>query len=198
MVDDSTRNDIDTAVLVLSKEIAADGRPTAESALRLKRAVEELENHPGAPLITSGWGYRDDTDITLADAMADAAIRDHAVSDDRILRLRGSRDTVGDAVFLALAVRPRHLIVVTSAYHRERTERIFRFVLGSGVALEVIGVGEPADEDAKAAEATSFTAFEKTFAGIAPGDIPAIEERLRSAHPFYNGQIDVKAVRRHD
>lgn len=198
MAEGDTRQEVDTAVLVLSHEMAADGTPTAESALRLASAFRELARHHGALLVTSGWGYRDDTDATLADAMAMAATRDHGIPEDRILRLHRSRDTVGDAVFFALAVRPRRLVVITSAYHRARTEQIFRFVLGEGVALDVLGVGEPGNEARRTAEANSLAAFRMTFEGIAPGDLPAIEERLMTAHPFYNGTIDVKALRRHD
>ena len=192
------RREIDTAVLVLSHEMSADGMPTAQSRLRLARAVEELERNPDAILVTSGWGYRDDTGTTLADAMANAAVRDHGIPESRIIRLDRSRDTVGDAVFFGLAVTPRRLTVITSEYHRERTEQIFRFVLGPRVALQVVGVGEPGNEAQQAAEANSLAAFGKTFEGIAPGDLAAFEARLMTAHPFYNGSIDVKALRRHD
>jgi uncharacterized SAM-binding protein YcdF (DUF218 family) len=198
MASDSARREIGTAVLVLSNEMAADGSPTAESARRLARAVRELERHPDGMLVTSGWGYRNDTDATLADAMAMAAARNHGIPENRILRLHRSRDTVGDAVFFALAVKPRRLFVITSEYHRARTEQIFRFVLGDGISLEVVGVGEPGNEARQTAEANSLAAFRMTFEGIAPGDLPEIERRLMTAHPFYNGTTDVKALRRHD
>ena len=188
----------DCAVLVLANEMSAAGLPTAESARRLARATEELNKRPGALLVTSGWGYRDDTDATLADAMATAAITQHGVPEDRILRLHKSRDTVGDAVFFAQAVKPRTIVVVTSEYHRARTEQIFRFVLGPGVDVVVLGVGKPGDEVRETAEANSLAAFRMTFEGITPGDLPAIEARLMSRHPFYNGTIDVKALRQHD
>lgn len=188
----------DCAILVLANEMSADGLPTAESRRRLERAVAEFSDNPGALLVTSGWGYRDDTDATLADAMANAARSDHRIPEDRILRLHESRDTVGDAVFFARAVRPKRLIVVTSEYHRARTEQIFRFVLGPDTDLRVVGVGKPADEVRQTAEANSLAAFRMTFEGIAPGDLSAIEARLRERHPFYNGSTDVKALRRHD
>ena len=198
MATDSARQKLDTAVLVLSNEMAADGSPTEESARRLAKAANVLGTYPDGMLVTSGWGYRDDTDKTLADAMAIAAIRDHAIPEARIMRLHRSRDTVGDAVFFALALNPRRLFVITSAYHCVRTERIFRFVLGDDVALEVVGVGERGDESRQTAEANSLAAFKMTFEGIEPGDLPAIEGRLMTAHPFYNGTTDVKALRRHD
>lgn len=188
----------DCAILVLANEMSADGLPTAESRRRLERAVAEFGDIPGALFVTSGWGYRDDSDATLADAMATAAAHDYKIPEDRILRLYDSRDTVGDAVFFARAVDPKKLIVVTSEYHRPRTEQIFRFVLGPDVDLRVIGVGAPADEARQTAEANSLAAFRMTFEGVAPGDVPAIERRLMERHPFYNGTTDVKALRRHD
>lgn len=198
MATSNARKKMDTVVLVLANEMSAKGMPTKESAMRLERAARELRKHPGARLVTSGWGYRDDTETTLADAMASAAVRDHAIPEKQILRLHDSRDTVGDAVFFGLAVDPEFLVVVTSEYHRARTEQIFRFILGPGANLQVVGVGEPGSEARQAAELKSLAAFRMTFDGIEPGDLPAIRDRLFQAHPCYNGTIDVKALRQHD
>lgn len=198
MVASLARQDLDSVVLVLSHEMSADAKPTERSQLRLARAVAALREHPDALLVTSGWGYRDDTDATLADAMANAAIRDHGVAEQRIIRLHRSRDTVGDAVYFGLVLSPRLLIVITSSYHRDRTEQIFRCVLGHDVALQVLGVGEPASAQQRTAEARSLEAFRQTFKGIAPGDLAAFESRMLAAHPLYNGAMDAKAWRRHD
>lgn len=186
------------AVLVLANEMSADGRPTIESQRRLEQAAAEFRARPDALLVTSGWGYREDTDTTLADAMAEAAIRDYGIPADRVLRLHDSRDTVGDAVFFASAVQPQSLVVVTSEYHRIRTEEIFRFVLGPDAELQVVGSGMAGDDARRTAEANSLTAFRRTFEGIKPGDLVSISTRMFSRHPFYNGSTDVKALRQHD
>ena len=186
------------AVLVLSHEMTADGDPTETSLMRLTRAVEELSRLPDSILFTSGWAYRDDTDKTLADAMADYAINHFGVSADSVLRSPLSRDTVGDAVYFGHRVQADRVAVVTSEFHKARTQQIFRFVMGPKQSVDVVGVGDPATDAQKTSEANSLLAFQKTFKGIDPGDLSAIEARMIADHPLYNGAIDAKALRRHD
>ena len=176
----------------------ADGVPDAETIARLEKAATMLQDEPKALLVTSGWAYRDDTDLSLAEAVAQAARETYGVDDSRIVTIPGSRDTVGDAVFFCEAVKAKKVVVVTSRYHAERARRIFRFILPDTTQLEVIGTGEAMTPNREASEQKSLAAFENTFAGIEPGDYSAILNRLKSAHPFYNGSVDVKSLRRHD
>jgi DUF218 domain len=186
------------AVIVLAHEMDRHGEPDATTKSRLALAVDLLTTRPDAKLVTSGWAYRNDTKISLADAVANAATRDHGVTRERVVALDTSRDTVGDAIFFRQAIKAREVHVVTSSYHQDRALRVFRFVLGLDVALEVHGTGPPATPEQKRAEAASIAAFERTFAGIASGDFGAMLARLTDAHPFYNGTVDVKALRGHD
>ena len=186
------------AILVLAHEMSANAQPTDVSLQRLEGAVAEFRANPDATFVTSGWGYRDDTDKTLADAMAEHAVRHHGIPDGKVIRSHKSRDTVGDAVFFARLVAAEDVTVVTSAFHRDRTEQIFRFVLPADTKLRVIGVGDPATEAQEANEARSLTAFRETFAGIDPGDIASIETRLLERHPLYNGKMNAKSYRQHD
>lgn len=185
-------------VIVLAHEMDRNGEPDAITMARLALASDLLAARPDAKLVTSGWAYRGDTELSLADAVANTAIRDHGVARERIVALDASRDTVGDAVFFRQAIEAREVHVVTSTYHRDRARQVFRFVLGPNVALEVHGTGPPATPEQKRAEAASLAGFERTFAGIASGDFSSILTRLIEAHPFYNGKVDVKALRGHD
>lgn len=185
-------------ILVLAHEMSAQGVPSALSLERLKRAADLFHDTDNAELVTTGWAYRDDTELSLADAMATYARDNLGVPAERIQALPQARDTVGDAVFFANQIDAKQVSVVTSAFHKDRTAQIFGFVLGPDVALEVIGTGAPATPDQEASEARSLDAFRKTFQEITPGDLPAITERLHSAHPLYNGAIDAKELRRHD
>ena len=192
------RKTADAAIVVLGHEMNADGVPDAETMARLEKAVALLEDTPNALLVTSGWAYRDDTELSLAEAVARAAREDHGLPDGQIVTIPDSRDTVGDAVFFCEAVKAEKVVVVTSQYHTKRARQIFRFVLPAATELHVIGTGEATTPEREASEQTSLAAFENTFAGIEPGDFPAILNRLQSAHPFYNGSVDVKSLRRHD
>lgn len=184
----------DVVVMVLGNDIDAQGAPNDEAVLRLRRAVDILEGFPDSPLVTSGWAYRDDTPVSIAQAMATVARRDFALESARIIELPFSRDTVGDAVFLAEHVKARSVIVVTSEFHRERASEIFGFVLGPSVEVTVLGVGDAASPAIKARECASLQSFRETFTGIKPGNHEAIYERMICEHPFYNGVADVMAV----
>ncbi|NNE81314.1 MAG: YdcF family protein [Silicimonas sp.] len=186
------------AILVLAHEMTAAAQPSDVSLERLERAAAEFHAHPEARFATSGWAYRDDTEKSLADAMADYAIEHLGIPEGRIVRSHKARDTVGDAVFFARLLPADHVTVVTSTFHCSRAEQVFRFVLPARTTLKVIGVGEPADATQKAHEVRSLVAFHETFQGIEPGDLAAIEARLFDRHPLYNGDIDAKALRRHD
>ena len=188
----------ETAVVVLGHQMDRDGEPDDIGLARIAVAVTLLREKPAAILVTSGWAYRDDTKLSLADAMANAAMRDHGISVEKTVRLSDARDTVGDAVYFARAVRANATCVVTSEYHLERAARIFRFVLGQDARLSVRGTGDVIAPDAEPAEAASLAAFEDTFSGIDPGDLDAIYRRMKSGHPYYNGAQDAKEARRHD
>jgi len=187
-----------TAVVVLGHQMNSDGEPNEIGLARLAAAAAELRKTPAAILVTSGWAYRDDTKMSLADGMADAAIRLHGIADKDIIRLHDARDTVGDAVFFARSVDSSSTRVVTSDYHKARTERIFRFVLGEDAQFRVVGTGEKIASSIEHNEADSLAAFEATFLGIDPGDLDAIYRRMKSSHPYYNGTQDAKEARRHD
>jgi uncharacterized SAM-binding protein YcdF (DUF218 family) len=149
---------------------------------------------PSGVLVTSGWPYARDPGLTIAHAMARAAARDFRVDPARILESPRSRDTVGDAAFFAadvlpVAPPPALVTVVTSAAHAPRAEAIFRFVLGPEVPVEVVPTDEPVTIAERARETASLAAFRDTFAGVAPGDLPAILARMETAHPLYNGTV---------
>jgi 3-deoxy-D-manno-octulosonic-acid transferase len=187
----------DAAIVVLGHEMNSDGLPDAETMARLERATGLFKDMPNAVLVTSGWAYRDDTDLSLAEAVAQAAQTQYGVPNGKIVAIPSSRDTVGDAVFSCEAVKAEKVVVVTRQYHTERARQIFRFVLPEATELDVIGTGEAMTPERDESEQESLAAFENTFAGIEPGDFPAILQRLKSAHLFYNGSVDVKSLRRH-
>lgn len=188
----------DKAVVVLGHEMNSDGVPDEIGLARLAVAADEVRRSPSSVLVTSGWAYRDDTNSSLADAMAKAASRLHGIEAEKIVALNEARDTVGDAVFFAHAIFANFTCVVTSEYHKARAERVFRFVLGRDVQLNVLGVKDEFAPDSGASEAASLAAFEETFRDVHSGDLEAIYARMMERHPFYNGTRDARAARQHD
>lgn len=179
------------AIIVLANLMDRSGKLNDETTARLTLACDLLQENEGALLVPCGWAYRDDSGICIADAMESFAVRTLGVSRDCILPERASRDTVGDAIFtkrhLANPRRWTDIVVVTSAYHTERTRQIFSFVYGRPIV--VAAALSPDTEALRAAEARSSRAFLTTFDGVKAGDDEAIWERLRTRHPFYNGEV---------
>lgn len=179
------------AVIVLANLMDAGGRPNDVSVARLSLACEFIRNGLAPVLVTCGWNYRIDTDIRIADALADYAMRHFGLGKHQVITEPNSRDTVGEAIFTKRNLFNRYgwrsLLVVTSEYHVARASEIFSFVYGG--ALDFAGAEGPDSPALVASEAKSLKAFRATFKGIRAGEDAAIYQRLIVAHPFYNGDV---------
>lgn len=180
------------AVIVLANLMDADGTLNEESAKRAAKAAEIFDEYSARAIVTCGWSYRSDSQITIADAFRSHLMKFHGISEKDILLERCSRDTVGDAFFTKVnIIEPegwKSLAVVTSDYHTYRTKEIFEFIYGDGFKLQFFGaaIGGP---DRRSSEMDSLLAFKRTFEGAQRGDSGAIYQALRSRHPFYNGSV---------
>lgn len=181
-----------SVVIVLANLMDVNGMLNEESSYRAAKAVEIFHAEKAEYLVTCGWAYREDTEITIADAFSKHINEEYKISTKRILAQRSSRDTVGDAfytkILFAVPLNWKKLTVVTSDYHVERSKEIFEFIYGGSYEIKVVGSQAYSDCKTIANEALSTQAFRKTFAGIKMGDDVNIERSLRLFHPFYNGQ----------
>lgn len=180
------------ALIVLANEMDRDGVLNKESASRANLAAK-LANDLQIPyVITSGWAYRHDSTIKVADAFKNY-LTSCGIKDERVITETSSRDTVGDAVFTrAHVVEPRglrKLCVVTSSYHAPRTKKIFQFVYGSNFLINVVGAEIEFDDEILSKETASTLAFERTFKDVQEGRLCEIMDAMRHRHPFYNGQV---------
>ncbi len=181
------------SIIVLANHMDNFGILNNESRLRVNCAIDALSCNYASILITCGWAYRKDLNISIAEAMRKYAKTLYSSTNATILTEANSRDTVGDALFtkinMALPLGWKKIMVVTSDYHVKRSRNIFTFVYGPSIQIDVIGTPCPHDRQQINKEIVSMAAFSKTFDGITPGDTKAIYERLRKEHPFYNGKI---------
>lgn len=179
------------AVIVLAHLMDAAGRLNDESLSRLSLACEFVRAGEAPVLVTCGWAYRNDTDICIADAMAQYAIRYFRIDRSKVVIEPHSRDTVGDAVFTKRNfVNSRawnDVIIVTTAYHVNRTREIFSFIYGKNV--DVAGAEGPNNASLEDSEKKSLDVFRATFKGVLAGDDAMIYRRLIISHPFYNGVV---------
>lgn len=181
-------------IIVLANEMSQQGELNAESQARADLAADLFLSGDYKQIITCGWDYRVDSEISIADAFEAYLVNVRQISSESIHAEIRSRDTVGDAVFTRQLVDENDLfesefVVVTSNYHVNRTREIFTFVYGESAHISVIGSDSVSLQTHEQTENKSVEAFRASFAGVSSGDIDSIFTRMLKSHPFYNGEI---------
>jgi hypothetical protein len=181
--------------IVLANLMAANGILNHETAARVDHAIWLEGDNPSDLLLLCGWPYRVDCGVAIADAMRIFIAERHPKYLGKVRCQRLSRDTVGDAVLSRIYLDSimdgslREVHVVTSDYHVERTRVIFDFVFRGFSDVFVSGVSGFSSDKLVVSEMESLEAFERTFEGALPGDMPSIFGSLCSKHPYYNGEV---------
>ncbi len=186
-------SDAPEIAVVLGGGLTSDGAPLPSTRARAHRAAQLARERPELALICSG----DRQPGAPEDAPSEAAqLRDliagFGIAADRIALEDESRDTLANAVLTAARylhdLEPRPLSVITSPFHLERATETFRHVLGYPWQIEAVASDETDDDVARAARETRYlqetTAF---FAGVRPGDLRTMAQRLRDRWPYYAG-----------
>lgn len=170
------------------------GELNDESQARADLAADMFLSGGFKQIVTCGWNYRKDSEISIADAFETYLATVRKISPESIYAEVRSRDTVGDAVFTRLLFDGEELaetkfVIVTSKYHVNRTREIFTFIYGKTAQISVVGSECASQQTHEFTENKSLEAFRGTFAGITPGDIQSAYARMIKSHPFYNGDI---------
>jgi uncharacterized SAM-binding protein YcdF (DUF218 family) len=175
-------------IVVLGGGMMADGSPAPATLARGVAAAELAREHPEAAIICSGsHGVGRKPRRSEAASMAEIIVA-NGTTRERIFLEDQSRDTIGNAVYVAerylSAVAPRPLYVVTSPFHLERSVETFRLVLGPTWRIEGVASAPAPDDGERAKHEARFLMQTRAFlAGIAPGEVTRMVAKLRRAPP---------------
>lgn len=100
-----------------------------------------------------------------------------------------SLDTIGNAYFSARILQTTAyagLCVVTSPYHIERAEYIFRRVIGGDITGDTFGL-KP--EGIPRSEEEGMELARMLLADVRPGDLDEIWRRMKNSHPYYSDGV---------
>jgi len=180
--------------IILGNMMDRDAKLNEESTRRANLAIRLSAIKVWNQVVVCGWAYRNDCNITLADAMKEYICSKTTEMGQKIFCQRLSRDTVGDALFTRLAIeevmkqKEYSIDIVTSHYHSARACAIFTHIFPKHISISIRSHETwPTDVNLIRKEITSLTTFWKMFNRVRRGDIPALYSVLQSDHPFYNG-----------
>ena len=177
-------SDYAQVAVVLGGGLRADGSPTTSTTLRADAAAE-LASKREIPLILSGsHGGGPPPERTEAQVMADRIIA-AGIDPSRVFLEDRSRDTLSNAAYVAQRylskITPRPIVIVTSPFHMARSLATFELVLGPAWPLEAYPSGPGPREDAHAVTEERYLGNTRArLAGVTPGDLPTILERVRA------------------
>jgi len=183
------------ALIVLSHLKDDNGKLDTETLARVELAITLFRKKEFDFIITSGWDYQDDSDLKIGEVVADKLKGQYSIEKSKVLVDVCSRDTVGDAFFLRRnVVRPKSITsitVVTSSYHVQRTDMIFKKFFSPSVSVTTIGAKFALDnvEELLAKEEKSYRAFLATFDNVDISNDTAVFSALSLRHPLYNGEV---------
>jgi uncharacterized SAM-binding protein YcdF (DUF218 family) len=172
-------------IVVLGGGMQPDGAPVPATLARGAAAAALAREHPAAAIICSGsHGVGRKPHRSEAASMADLIIAS-GIASARIFLEDESRDTIGNAVYVAErylgAISARPIYLVTSPFHLERSVETFRLVLGPGWQIEGVASAPAPDDAERAKHEARFLMQTRAFlAGIAPGEVTRMAAKLRT------------------
>lgn len=171
-------------IIVLGGGMLPDGTPAPATLARGAAAAALAREHPDAAIICSGsHGVGRKPRRSEAASMAELIVA-NGIARERIFLEDESRDTIGNAVYVAErylgALTPRPVYLVTSPFHLERSVETFRLVLGRPWEIEGVASAPAPDDGERAKHESRFLMQTRIFlAGIASGDIARMVAKLR-------------------
>ena len=173
----------------------SNGELDKETLARIELAIELYKKKEFDFIITSGRDYKGNSDIKIGEAVAEIIKDQYSIAKNKVLVDVLSRDTVGDAFFLRRNLITPHginsITVVTTNYHVQRTDMIFKKFFLPNISVTTVGAKIALDnlEELLVHEKKSYLAFLTTFEKVDLSNDNAVFSALSLKHPFYNGEV---------
>ena len=133
-----------TAIVVLGSPNSPEGELFLMAKKRLDICYESYLSNKYPIILTGGFGLHFNTSNYPHHHWTKQYLIRKGVGSQDIIAFLDSANTLQDATMLLPILAQNfieHLIIITSDYHVERVEFIFKSVLGEKVSLSYIGVG---------------------------------------------------------
>lgn len=181
-------------LVILSHLMTKNCKLGVETEARCRFAINKFLSNNYEFLITMGWAYRKDCKLPISDVVKNFLIENSEIDYRCIISLSLSRDTVGDAYYCFEYLQNTNvneIHIVTSDYHVNRTNIIFKRIFNNTLNIKVYGVQTDSKDNKEILinEIQSLDAFNKTFALTNFSEISSIYNTLSKKHPFYNGKV---------
>ena len=178
------------SIIILPHESDRDGNLLEDSLLRSDLAIELFNKGYSKSILTLGWDYRNDSNITLSKSFKNYLISS-GIPKEVIIENSYSRDTVGDAFFSKIIMKKenfQNLVVITSDWHLHRAKIIFNLIYGKKFKIKFLDVKTLNPSIKTKEEKDSLNKFYSTFSPM-PSSDKEIYHIMKEKHPFYNGQV---------
>lgn len=179
------------AILGLACSTNKDGSLSNRLESRVVRSIE-IYKQGVAPKILFSGGSKEATPHSSGMAMALYAVSQGVAQEDILLDEK-SWDTVGHGIFPKLGFFEKHgmrrILVITNAFHAERSKQILEFCLGLDYEVVIDDLADTSDEIEKQRrhETRAIGTFYRLVEGIERGDTQSLIERVRKKHGLYKG-----------
>jgi uncharacterized SAM-binding protein YcdF (DUF218 family) len=178
------------SIVILPHESDSDGNLLKDSLLRADLAIDLYSRGCSKSILTLGWDYRPDSNITLSQSFKNYLISS-GIPEEIIIEDKNSRDTVGDAFFSKIILSKKNfkkLIVVTSDWHIERSKIIFDSIYGKKFQIKFLDIKTKYISTRIEKEKDSLKNFFSTFNPMPLNDKEFFKTMIEK-HPFYNGKV---------
>ena len=130
-------------IIVLGSPNSHEGELFPMAKKRLDKCYDEYLSHKYSIILTGGFGVHFNTSTHPHHHWAKQYLINQGIDSQDIIACLDSANTVQDATMLIPILAQNfieHLIIITSDYHLERVEFIFKSVLAEKASLTYIGV----------------------------------------------------------